>query len=137
MSDFCPRDLYPHDLYPCDALERELAHHLAPVKAPESLWDTVSHRTAQSRFVRSPSIAWYSGRKLILSPALAVILLTVAAGAVWKSGQAANVHSSNAAPQKISAGASALSVNTARSGANLNQIANLNQSNATCPMCHT
>jgi hypothetical protein len=60
-----------------DYLERELGRHLAPVRAPETLWDKIDQR-------RNTPVVWNPGRRLIFSPALALIVLTVAAGAAWK-----------------------------------------------------
>jgi rubredoxin len=65
-----------------DFLERELERHLAPVRAPETLWEKIDRR-------RHTPVAWNPGRRLILFPALALIVLTVAAGAAWKTGQPA------------------------------------------------
>lgn len=118
------------DLYPRDILERELAHHLAPVKAPESLWDAVAQ--SRSSFPRPLSVAWNPGRRrMMLSPALVLILLMAGAGAVWKRGQAGDLRSDNAAKLKLSAGHSVFRAGPAPSGASTNQFSE------PCLMCHT
>jgi hypothetical protein len=61
-----------------DYLERELERHLAPVRAPETLWKKIDQK-------RHAPVTWNPGRRLIFSPALALIVLTVAAGAAWRA----------------------------------------------------
>jgi len=60
-----------------DFIERELERHLAPVQAPETLWDKIDRR-------RNTPVVWIPARRLIFSPALALIVLTVATGAAWR-----------------------------------------------------
>ena len=121
------------DLNPRDTLERELARHLAPVTAPETLWDDFAKAGRASAQSRRRSIAWNPGNKMILSPALVLLLLTVAAGAVWKSDQPRALRSD--APAKLSAGRSGVRANPA--GNPLSNPAITNQFSDACVMCHT
>ena len=56
-----------------DWLELELAHHLAPVKAPEALWDRVQ-RPPQ----RVPRPLW---------PIAAILTMMAAAGVMWMAAK--------------------------------------------------
>ena len=123
-----------------ESLERELARHLAPAKAPETLWGM--RLSAASRSYRAnaadsrSSIAWNPGKKMLFSPALVLILLTVAAGAVWKSDQPGSGLLNDAAPAKLS------QRHQEGNGPKANQIiaigpAGTQAFSESCLMCHT
>jgi hypothetical protein len=107
-----------------DSLERELQRQLAPVRAPDSLWDMRLSAASHAGRLSSAPVAWNPGRKLIFSPVLAMILLIVAAGAVWKTGQIRN-----AAPVKLSPNHTVVMPVAGTTG-----IQSFSES---CLMCHT
>src|SRR5438552_18238673 len=55
-------------------LDLELSHHLAPVAAPDALWDRVSGAARVSKRFSLPVGAW---------PIAAILTLAVAAGTLW------------------------------------------------------
>jgi hypothetical protein len=126
------------DLDPLDTLERELVRHLAPVKAPETLWVGFPEAGRALSQSRRRAIAWNPGSKMIFSPALVLLVLTVAAGAVWKSDQPRSLTADT--PAKVSAGRSGLRVNppiTNSANTSVNNGATANQFDDACMMCHT
>jgi hypothetical protein len=138
-----PKENMMRDLYPPDTLERALVRHLAPVKAPETLgveFPKAGRAGAQSR---RRAIAWNPGNKMIFSPALVLLVLTVAAGAVWKSDQPRPLNADT--PAKFSTGLSVLRANPAGTGStgisagtiSANNGATANQFDDACMMCHT
>ena len=105
-----------------DYLERELTRQLAPVPAPENLWDKCAEAGCRSprRSIRR-TMTWNPGSKMIFAPARVVVLVTVAAGAAWRSGQRMNPP----VPAKLSAGRASLRTVTA------------GQLDDACMTCHT
>src|SRR5450432_2694482 len=63
-------------------LDLELSHHLAPVAAPEALWERIQNGAGRPALARSRGLSHFTAW-----PIAAILTLTAAAGVLWAVAQ--------------------------------------------------